>query len=398
MTKSGDAAAGGRKKIRVALHKNWQAKRRERDLTRRYRDDAESTESVEQVERVRAKGSASRKRTIRASADGGLAIDPSQCQRGRILAVHGLYCSVVTEDGQVHRCTIRRLLKSLATDERGVVATGDWVWFLPAPQGEGRIERVEPRGRSLTRAYRGREQVIAANVDQLLIVGSIVEPPLKPNLLDRYLLAAERSGMGPILCLNKIDRIDPEDVRPVVELYRQLGYAVVVTSATTGQGIDSLRAVLAGRETVIVGQSGVGKSSLLNALEPTLNLKVARVSERSGKGRHTTTTARLIRFAEGGTVVDTPGVRQFESWDLPPAEVARYFREFEAFADRCHFPGCRHSHETGCAVKEAVDADQISAGRYHSYLRLLGAPPARLELDEELARPTAETNDAESEP
>jgi ribosome biogenesis GTPase len=164
-------------------------------------------------------------------------------------------------------------------------------------------------------------------------------------------------------------------VQPVVGLYSQLGYRVLLTSATSGRGIEALRELLTGRETVLSGQSGVGKSSLLNALQPGLELPVAEVVEETQKGRHTTSTARLIRLEFGGWVVDTPGIRQFELWDVIPEEVEGFFIEFRPFIARCKFPDCSHTHEDACAVKEAVAENLIAETRYESYLRIYEGDP-----------------------
>ena len=216
------------------------------------------------------------------------------------------------------------------------------------------IERVEPRHGLLTRASREREHVQVANVDQVVFVVSLVEPDLKPHLIDRYLASAEQGGIRPILCLNKADLVDPVDYQPLVGLYSQLGVETFLTSAATGAGIDRLRQRLRDRETVFSGQSGVGKSSLLNAIQPELGLRVREVSDVNQKGRHTTTTAELIRLDFGGWVVDTPGVRQFGLWDVIPEEVEGFFAEFRPFVALCGFPDCTHTHEDRCAVKRAV--------------------------------------------
>ncbi len=212
--------------------------------------------------------------------------------------------------------------------------------------------------------------MLVANVDQLVIVMSLVEPDLKPHLIDRYLAAASKGGLAPVLCLNKIDRADPAELQPLVGAYSQLGVPAVLTSAVTGQGIARLRELLRGRATVFSGQSGVGKSSLLNAVQPGLGLRVREVSEATQKGRHTTTTAELIRLASGGWVVDTPGVRQLQLWDTRPEEVEGYFPELRPFVPLCGFPDCTHTHETRCAVKAAVARNLISPRRYQSYLGL----------------------------
>jgi ribosome biogenesis GTPase / thiamine phosphate phosphatase len=362
---------GNKKKVRVELRKNRSKPPRENDITRSYSEDAAKTEDGRLGERVRAKGDISRHRTIvqdDIQAGTTPAMD-ADCIRGRVVRVHGLASVVEADDGRVFRCAVRRLLKSLATDERGAVTTGDIVWIRQsAGQAEGIIERVEPRHGVLTRASRRREHIIVANVDQLVIVMSLVEPDLKPHLIDRYLAAAQKGELQPILCLNKADLADPVQLQPLVGAYSQLGVPTLLTSARTGAGIPRLRELLTGRATVFSGQSGVGKSSLLNAIQPELGLSVKSVSEVNQKGRHTTTYAQLIKLRFGGWVVDTPGVRQLALWDTRAEEVEGYLSEFRPFVPLCSFPDCTHTHETGCAIKAAVARQQISPRRYHSYL------------------------------
>jgi ribosome biogenesis GTPase len=230
---------------------------------------------------------------------------------------------------------------------------------------------VEPRHGILARSFRGREHVLVANVDQVIFVLSLVEPELKPHLIDRYLASAEQGRVQPLLCLNKADLVDPAAYQALIGYYSQLGVPTFLTSAATAFGIDRLRERLRGRATVFTGQSGVGKSSLLNAVEPGLDLRVREVSDVNQKGRHTTTTSQLIELAGGGWVVDTPGVRQFELWDVIPEEVEGFFVEFRPFVPLCAFPDCTHVHERRCAVKRAVEHRQIWAARYHSYLGLV---------------------------
>jgi ribosome biogenesis GTPase len=298
------------------------------------------------------------------------AVDPGECRPGRVLRVHGLASVVETEDGRQYRCAVRRLLRTLAIDGRNVVATGDRVWIRPAPNDEGMIERVEPRHGLLTRASRGREHVLVANVDQVVIVMALVEPDLKQHLIDRYLASAAQGSIAPLICLNKADLVRPEPFQSLVGLYSQLGIPAALTSAVSGQGIDWLRRRLRGRQTVFAGQSGVGKSSLLNAVQPELALRVREVSEATQKGRHTTTTAELIKLDFGGWVVDTPGIRQFALWDIIAEEVEGFFPEMRPLVPLCAFPDCTHTHEERCAVKRAVERRQLSAARYTSYLGL----------------------------
>lgn len=383
-----------KKKVRVDLRKNRSKPPRERQWTRGFHEHGYQEEATLGAERVRAKGDLSRKRTIIQDDSGGAASDSqdstempavgrSGCLPGRVLRVHGLYSVVEAEDGQQFRCTVRRLLRTLATEARSLVTTGDRVWFRPAsalPENraaedeqtspEGLIERVEPRHGLLTRASRGREHVLVANVDQFVIVMSLVEPDLKPHLLDRYLASAEQGGIAPLICLNKADLVDSVPFQSLLGLYSQLGIPVMLTSAATGLGIERLRQQLRGRQTVFAGQSGVGKSSLLNAIQPDLGLRVREVSEVNQKGRHTTTTAQLIRLDMGGWVVDTPGIRQFQLWDIIPEEVEGFFPEFRPWVPLCGYPDCTHTHEDRCAVKKAVACRQLSASRYTSYLGL----------------------------
>lgn len=361
-----------KRKVRVDFNKNRESRVRHGDYAREYQeggDHADSTDELSDHESVRGKGRLSRKRTVMVDDTGTIVVN-AETARGRVISSHGLYCDVAGEDGQVHRCFTRRLLKSLSTDERNVLTTGDWVRYKPAPGNEGLILAVEPRRRVLTRRYRQREHVIVANVDQVLIVAALVEPMVKPHLIDRYLFSCEQGHMRPIICFNKVDLVAGWRAVPLIGLYSQLGYPVVLTSAREGRGIDTLRQLLAGRETVIVGQSGVGKSSLLNALDPQYHLRVSAVSEVNDKGRHTTTTSQLLRLREGGSVVDTPGIRQFELWEAS-GQIDGYFPELRAFAAVCRFPGCTHTHEDECAVKAAVAGGYVTVGRYESYTKLL---------------------------
>jgi ribosome biogenesis GTPase len=372
-----------KKKVRVDLRKNRSKPPRRRGWTRAFHKEGLEEDTTPTGERVRAKGDLSRRRTIIREEETAAsrapatmpAVDTSGCLPGLVLRVHGLYSVVQTEDGREFRCAVRRLLRTLATDERNIVTTGDRVWFRPAPGGEGLIEKIEPRHGLLTRASRGREHVIVANVDQVVIVLSLVEPDLKPHLIDRYLASAEQGGIAPLICLNKADLVEAAAYQSVVGLYSQLGIPILLTSAINGQGIDRLREYLRGRQTVFSGQSGVGKSSLLNAIQPELGLRVREVSETTQKGRHTTTTAQMIPLESGGWVADTPGLRQFALWDIIPEEVEGFFPEIRPFVPLCAYPDCTHTHEDRCAVKDAVERRLISESRYVSYLGLFAGEP-----------------------
>jgi ribosome biogenesis GTPase len=384
-----------KKKVRVELRKNRSNPPRPRQWTRGFQEHGFAEEATLSEERVRAKGDLSRRRTIiqedtDAPPEGDEAaempaVDASACFPGRVLRVYRGVSVVEAADGRLFRCTVRRVLRTLATHERSVVTTGDRVWFQPAgpspaqgaeDEGEGRplpegvIERVEPRHGILTRSSRGREHVLVANVDQVVFVVSLVEPELKPHLIDRYLASAVKGQLRPLLCLNKADLVEAVAYLPLLGYYNQLGVPTLMTSAADGTGIARLRGWLRDRQTVFSGQSGVGKSSLLNAIQPELGLRVREVSEVNQKGKHTTTTAELIRLNFGGWVVDTPGVRQFQLWDTLPEEVEGLFAEFRPFVPLCAFPDCSHTHEERCAIKRAVRRRQIPEDRYFSYLGL----------------------------
>jgi ribosome biogenesis GTPase len=364
------------RKLRVEFRKNRSTRRRAGDLTRRLGGDLDAAADHAASERISGKGDLTRKRTVMTTdpADDridGLPVEPAagEVWRGRVLNVHGLESLVQADDGRVVRCTLRRQLRTVATDQRHPLAAGDWV-RVRGLGDEGTIQSIEPRTTSLSRDSRGRRHVIVANVDQVIVVGSAALPDLKPGLIDRLLVAAEAAGIRPLVCLNKVDLVDPATLVPLAGVYARMGYPVILCSAVTGMGVARLQAELRGRVTAVVGQSGVGKSSLLNALDPDLGLRVAEVSRDNEKGRHTTTTARIIPHRHGGWFVDTPGVRQFQPWQLVPAEVPSAFRDLRPLANLCRYPDCTHDHEAGCAVKDAIADGLLDVRRWESCRQL----------------------------
>ncbi len=368
------------RKVRISLRKNRQKRPRVRDVTGDLRGDEPNSVDLPSVERISGKGDLTRHRTIIAAGDDAgtgvlRAVDESQCRSGRVLSAAGLNCIVSDSAGHRYECTVRRMVRTMSRVERGAVIAGDTVQFKAVDRQHGVIERVDPRRTTLARGTKGKEQVIAANIDQALIVASAADPPLKTNLVDRLLISAHKGGVKPILCINKSDLIDAVRLQPVLGLYARLGYDVILTSAATSTGIEELQRLLRGRETVTAGQSGVGKSSLLNAVQPNLRLETDAVSDWTRKGRHTTRTAVLHELDFGGWVVDTPGMRQMQLWDVRPEEVEGYFVEFRPFVPRCRYADCSHTHESGCAVKRAVDRDLISPVRYASFLKIVSGDP-----------------------
>lgn len=371
-----------KKKIRADFRKNRNVRTRRSDWTQQFKQEGLQEDQIVQGERISGKGELTRRRTVHgvesdseesSGLEVQLEVNESVCVPGRVLSVHGLLSMVEAEGGRVYRCATRRLLKTLSTDQRHVVVAGDRVLLRPAGQSdseEGIIERIEPRQGILARTSRGRQHIMVANVDQALLVTSLAEPRLKPHLIDRLIASAEKGRLRPIIAVNKIDLGDPSEIQPLVGVYSQMGYQVLLLSAITGFGLPRLRQLLAGHQSVVVGQSGVGKSSLLNAIDPNLELRVARVSEETQKGRHTTTAARLLPLESGGYVVDTPGIRQFELWDVVPEEVANFYRDLRPYVSHCRFPDCTHTHEADCAVKDAVADNRIDQRRYESYCGL----------------------------
>ena len=280
---------------------------------------------------------------------------------------------------QVVLCGVRGSLSASATGYTNVVAVGDRAWISLDEAGRGVVERVLARRTVLARPDTVNPdlgQIIVSNVDQLLIVAAWEEPTVWLELIDRYLVAAAEGRLEPVICLNKIDLAEDEaQVYEQIGFYTELGYTVLLTSAITGQGVDRLRSQLVGRETVLAGRSGVGKSSLLMAVQPNLKLKVAEVSSFSGEGRHATTQVSLLKLDDGGYVVDTPGIRELGLLTVHRHELVLHFPEIAALTSRCRFSDCSHTHEPGCAVVSAVEQNSIPWSRYASYQAIYESLP-----------------------
>jgi ribosome biogenesis GTPase len=265
----------------------------------------------------------------------------------------------------------KRLLAGERTATTAVVI-GDRVRLRRLRDGTGIIEEILERQNELVRGAAGGGRfldVIAANLDELVVVHSLREPDLNLARLDRFLLIAEAAEIPALICLNKIDLARGEFGRES-DIYGAAGYQVIVTSATEVEGIDALRRALLGKTSALVGPSGVGKSSLLNDVQPGLRLRTAEISEATGKGRHTTTTAELLPLEGGGWVADTPGLRELAIREVEPEDLAWLFPEFRPISPGCRFGDCTHREEPGCAVREAVEERKIAPERYRSYRRV----------------------------
>lgn len=270
------------------------------------------------------------------------------------------------------KCSLRPRLFEERPREKNPVAVGDRV--VVRDEGErGVILRVLPRRNELSRPLpreHGRIQVTAANVDQVVSVSAAKNPPLRAGLIDRFQVAAEHRGMQFSIVVNKCDRGPSDRLRERMAVYERLGYPVVFTSAKTSFGVERLATLLKDRTSVLIGHSGVGKSSLLNALDPARERRTGAVA-RHGRGRHTTTSVSLWRLPLGGYVVDTPGIRGFGLEGIAPAELALLMPDLRAYRDGCRYPDCTHDHEPDCEVRAAVERGDVASERYASYRRML---------------------------
>jgi ribosome biogenesis GTPase len=294
--------------------------------------------------------------------------DPNVEPNAMVVSHSGQWAFVLM-DGREVLCMIS---ESLTAGKSSILAPGDRVRVeYPAPD-QPFVSALAPRRTKLSRPAQAhaqaKEQVIAANIDVLVVVSSVLRPRFKPGVVDRFLIAAQAGGVEPVLVVNKMDLVEnPPDI---IQPYHDLDFPVVYTSCETGQGIEELRGLLSNRLAVVGGQSGVGKSSILNNLSPTLDIETQEVSQANEKGRHTTTSARLYMLEGNIRVVDTPGIRQLGLWEVSPQEVAYYFPEIAELSLGCKFRNCTHTHEPDCAVRDSVEAGGIPPRRYRSYLRI----------------------------
>lgn len=304
--------------------------------------------------------------------------------KGRVLSItaQGI---IVEHERELFTCFLRGLLKKEKTLNKNLVTVGDFVLFERLAHQEGYITDVQPRNSVLSRAdnlSRRKEQLIAANIDQVLITVSLMSPPLKPHLIDRYIIAARKGNMDPIVLFNKVDLLDSPLFDPETkqeqkhllqlckEAYQQAGVPCLCLSRVGNEGLESLKDLMKDKASVFSGQSGTGKSSLINAIAG-LELPVGETVQKTRKGAHTTTTAQLIPLDFGGWCIDTPGIKSFGIWDLDQLEVESYFSEIVSLSSSCKFPDCTHTHEKNCAVIAAHEEGRISPLRYASYVSLI---------------------------
>jgi ribosome biogenesis GTPase len=404
------SAAKEMREVRKQLKRNRKPKRvRQKNWMPDIVDDADAASVDElidfpQSERIMPRGERERRQArmaealaaleAKANATRGDAVpapmpvlhteEPHKDGKGIIVEVSSGLCRVDL-GGCTLVCGVRGSLSAEDTGFTNVVAVGDEVLVSEDGAGRGMVEAVLPRRGVLARpdvfhdGYRTRDrhvqQVIAANVDQLLIVASWRDPHLWPELVDRYLIAAARNNIASVICVNKVDLAEDVEVcRAALRPYLDLAYRVLFTSALTGEGVDELRETLREQITVLAGMSGVGKSSLLAAVEPGLELRTREVSEHSGEGRHATTQVSMLKLSTGGFVVDTPGIREFGLSGLRRGELIQFYPEIAAVTG-CRFSDCSHTHEPGCAVKAMVTQGGVSTTRYRNYTKIYRSLP-----------------------
>jgi len=325
---------------------------------------------------------------------------------GEVIAFRGLFADVLA-GGKVVRCSLRGRLETADTEDRVLLAVGDRVEFEPTEAGAGVIVRMLPRGNVLLRAAPGTRQaaggrsrhprfrhVIAANIERVLLITSVSQPRFRPGIVDRFLVAASSQEIPASLVINKIDLAGDEKARAELEeyssLYARLGVPVILTSAAERKGLDEFASALREARTVLVGHSGVGKTSLLNAMDPGLELPARPVNRKTGRGTHTTSVARLLRLSGGIEVIDTPGVRELDIIGLGPSNLEAHMPEFAELMERCEMDNCSHREEPGCAVKAGVEAGEVHPKRYESYLTLF---EALLRTERPYARPKQKEKD-----
>ncbi|CCB90124.1 ribosome small subunit-dependent GTPase A [Simkania negevensis] len=312
--------------------------------------------------------------------------------RGRVLSINSEMITVLSNH-ETFICTLKGVLKKERTRQKNLIAVGDWVHFEKKSIDSGAISHIEKRSSFLARAdnlSRRKKQLLAVNIDQVFIVMSVCTPPFKPLLIDRYIIAAKKGNMHPIILINKVDLLDdpPPHIQPseveeekrlladFEKAYADLDIPILKLSVSTGHNLEKLKALMQNKASVFSGQSGVGKSSLINDVLG-IDLAIGDVVQKTRKGSHTTTMAELLPIEGDGFCIDTPGIKSFGVWDITPEEISHFFSDFHPFESQCKFPNCTHLHEPDCAIKAALEEEKIHPLRYASYSTLMSEEPPK---------------------
>jgi len=297
--------------------------------------------------------------------------------RGLVIKNTGSWYTVKTVDGPVVECKVKGNFRLKGIRSTNPVAVGDHVEIMTNKEGTAFITSIEERRNYIIRKSQNlskQSHIIAANVDMAVLVVTVNHPQTSTKFIDRFLATAEAYSVPVVLAFNKTDLLDPDETRlqqMMMNLYDTVGYECLAVSAVTGEGVEVLRDTMRNRITLLSGNSGVGKSTLINKMLPGLNLRTGEISYAHNTGMHTTTFSEMIPLPEGGYIIDTPGIKGFGTFDMEPDELTSYFKEIFRFSKDCRFNNCTHTHEPGCAVLKAVEEHYIAASRYESYLSML---------------------------
>ncbi|MCB2206115.1 ribosome small subunit-dependent GTPase A [bacterium] len=358
-----------RKKVHRQVHKRKDIAKQWRKGTGRWSYDGEGENDDDQLDRKR-------------SAPRQFHLVSQEEERDALVLQTGGTHAVLLDGDEELRARPRRSTTTENPDTT-LLAIGDRVRYLSSGDDEAVITHVYERESYLLRSsIRDAEyaQVLVANIDQIIVTAAATDELLRPGLIDRYLVAAAMGGVHALICINKIDLADEDGMDFINELqsmYHDAGYDVVLTSCVTDEGLDALRAEVKGKLSAFSGHSGVGKTSLLNALIPEVDEKISELSDQSQRGMHTTTRSTLFPLPQGGWIADTPGIREFGLFQFDATDLHTYFPEFLQYADECRFPSCSHTHEPDCGVKAAVEREDIHPLRYRNYLQILESEEER---------------------
>ena len=297
--------------------------------------------------------------------------------KGLVIKNTGSWYTVKTDEGKVIESKIKGNFRLKGIRSTNPVAVGDRVEIVTNQEGTAFITAIDDRRNYIIRKSQNlskQSHILAANVDQAFLIVTVSHPQTSTTFIDRFLASAEAYSVPVVLVFNKCDILNEEEKhyqKMMMELYRTIGYDCFEIAAKSGEGVDELRKILPGKITLLSGNSGVGKSTLINQILPGANLRTAEISDAHDTGMHTTTFSEMLEIPGGGYIIDTPGIKGFGTFDMEPGELTSYFREIFNFSKDCRFNNCTHTHEPGCAVLKAVEEHYISASRYQSYLSML---------------------------